>query len=567
MGPKRRERFNAKARQSSVGGSSHKKRKAVRVRSSVEADANAPIMDEETRAALAEQDRQRRQLLREGGNDETMKITSKKRRRLDKFIESKLRKEEKARILEKLAKSSADIGDRTELVSAATLGTGRVSKESERVQKILKEKESGFKRKRAEVFQIQEDDDDKDLDAESSSDDEPVMDREHVMIDEDERQKRILEAVKKFETPSYSVGSALAKPAGPALSDKVGSALKKGADGQTAMPIMRKRERKGRVQGRTNLSIKERIIRGKNEVPRESHDTDSSFDSSDEDDELDANVYDVDKMLEKKREKQKADDEDSVATEDLESEEPDTDADEEAVLLEAMKRRGLLPPDAESIPEDMMEGDEDEEDEDEEGEEEDDEDDDEEDDEDEDDDDEEEDGMGLFGFELDDKPKSKRQGIGESERSRGFKEWALGALKLVRPTQDSSDERPLEPVGGRIDRVRDLGPQDGKVRGPLGQEAFSTRSPFTERYYSDEEVFRQMGEDAPIRHVPVTRPQHLQDARMRLPVVAEEDYILRTIQENPVTVICGETGSGKTTQVPQFLYEAAYATAGSGTLM
>ena len=34
---------------------------------------------------------------------------------------------------------------------------------------------------------------------------------------------------------------------------------------------------------------------------------------------------------------------------------------------------------------------------------------------------------------------------------------------------------------------------------------------------------------------------------------------METINENPVTIICGETGSGKTTQVPQFLYEAGYA--------
>lgn len=35
--------------------------------------------------------------------------------------------------------------------------------------------------------------------------------------------------------------------------------------------------------------------------------------------------------------------------------------------------------------------------------------------------------------------------------------------------------------------------------------------------------------------------------------------IMENINENPVVIICGETGSGKTTQVPQFLYEAGYA--------
>ena len=34
---------------------------------------------------------------------------------------------------------------------------------------------------------------------------------------------------------------------------------------------------------------------------------------------------------------------------------------------------------------------------------------------------------------------------------------------------------------------------------------------------------------------------------------------MEAVIENDVVIICGETGSGKTTQVPQFLYEAGYA--------
>ena len=36
---------------------------------------------------------------------------------------------------------------------------------------------------------------------------------------------------------------------------------------------------------------------------------------------------------------------------------------------------------------------------------------------------------------------------------------------------------------------------------------------------------------------------------------------MEAISEGAVTVLCGETGSGKTTQVPQFLYEYGYSCA------
>ncbi|MES1917180.1 MAG: hypothetical protein MHM6MM_008935, partial [Cercozoa sp. M6MM] len=59
--------------------------------------------------------------------------------------------------------------------------------------------------------------------------------------------------------------------------------------------------------------------------------------------------------------------------------------------------------------------------------------------------------------------------------------------------------------------------------------------------------------------VRLRRSQEIQDTRAELPVVAEESRIVSAIRENLVTVVCGATGSGKTTQVPQFLYEHGFA--------
>ena len=36
--------------------------------------------------------------------------------------------------------------------------------------------------------------------------------------------------------------------------------------------------------------------------------------------------------------------------------------------------------------------------------------------------------------------------------------------------------------------------------------------------------------------------------------------ILEVVKQHNIVIICGETGSGKTTQIPQFLYEAGYTT-------
>ncbi|KAH7089607.1 P-loop containing nucleoside triphosphate hydrolase protein [Paraphoma chrysanthemicola] len=58
--------------------------------------------------------------------------------------------------------------------------------------------------------------------------------------------------------------------------------------------------------------------------------------------------------------------------------------------------------------------------------------------------------------------------------------------------------------------------------------------------------------------VTVERLPEIQDSRLQLPIVAEEQKIMEAIHNNDVVVVWGATGSGKTTQVPQFLYEAGY---------
>ncbi|KAI6076394.1 putative ATP-dependent RNA helicase DHX37 [Aix galericulata] len=69
----------------------------------------------------------------------------------------------------------------------------------------------------------------------------------------------------------------------------------------------------------------------------------------------------------------------------------------------------------------------------------------------------------------------------------------------------------------------------------------------------------------PVIFIPVDRSPEIQEARLKLPILAEEQVIMEAINENPIVIICGETGSGKTTQVPQFLYEAGY-TSSNGTI-
>ncbi|XP_062168668.1 pre-mRNA-splicing factor ATP-dependent RNA helicase DEAH1-like [Alnus glutinosa] len=56
--------------------------------------------------------------------------------------------------------------------------------------------------------------------------------------------------------------------------------------------------------------------------------------------------------------------------------------------------------------------------------------------------------------------------------------------------------------------------------------------------------------------------EKLQEDRKTLPIYPYRDELLKAVHDHQVLVIVGETGSGKTTQIPQYLHEAGYTKRG-----
>ena len=60
--------------------------------------------------------------------------------------------------------------------------------------------------------------------------------------------------------------------------------------------------------------------------------------------------------------------------------------------------------------------------------------------------------------------------------------------------------------------------------------------------------------------------QAMQKARARLPAHKQKDEVLEATLTNQVVMVSGETGCGKTTQIPQFLLDDCIARGEGGTV-
>ena len=50
-------------------------------------------------------------------------------------------------------------------------------------------------------------------------------------------------------------------------------------------------------------------------------------------------------------------------------------------------------------------------------------------------------------------------------------------------------------------------------------------------------------------------PISLEDARKNLPIYKIRSKLISEIRQNPALILLGETGCGKTTQIPQYIHE------------
>ncbi|CAJ2508240.1 Uu.00g094260.m01.CDS01 [Anthostomella pinea] len=385
-----------------------------------------------------------------------VKVSGKKAKRLEKYIDNKLRKDENRALLSELAKKKVD----TSLFSSSrTLGQGKETKR-QALSRAFRERQAGVSQGDDDIlFEARgvpasdESDDDEDADIEPKGNSSSVRKQQPIQPVRD---------VPNTQTTTTSTDTQPTKPTALA-----GSGLKRPLEvDDDGRPVIQKRQKRGGVKSK--LPTRPHVLQ-----PEPSHESSNdSEELEDEDDEWGGFSSD------------------GSAHHAAGSPDGNSESDSEEVSE-----------DGESTAEEGSWSDEEE--------------------------DEEEGGVDT----------------GAKQRSSAFKAWAH---------EQRNEALGYQPVDNNTAALEIPIPENFKPRlieqDPLPLELQPTKDTGRKAF-----------------SIAVQRKPEIQEARLQLPVVAEEQKVMEAIHNNNVVVICGATGSGKTTQVPQFLFEAGYGSPNSPT--
>ncbi|KAM0223207.1 hypothetical protein ACHAQD_003399 [Fusarium lateritium] len=420
----------------------HKVLARERAKENAQHEVQDSNQDELLPTAKADREAKKAQLKAELRQDGA-KMSGKKAKRLEKYIEGKLRKDENRELIAKLADRRVD----TSLFSSSrSLGQGRETKK-EALRRAMREEKAGLEGGEEEREKILlEKRIERQADEEVSSGESDASEQEETKLS------------KSTPAPSETAQSKPATSA-PAL----GSGLKRPLDvDDEGRPVIKKRQKRGGVKSKFSLAQ----VAAEPEPESESESDSDASDSDSNSDEWNGFSDDA-------AEKGAQNKEDSESEEEAEDEEESSEESEE-----------------ESEDEDMEDADD-----------------------------------------------------NKAQRSSSFKAWAhqqrneaLGYSSIEGSTTNLEIPKPDNFVPRALE-------QD-----PLPMELQPTQN-INRKVYS----------------VPVTRSPEIQEARLKLPVVSEEQRLMEAIHSHDIVVVCGSTGSGKTTQIPQFLYESGYGSPDSPT--
>ncbi|KAI8504571.1 Pre-mRNA-splicing factor ATP-dependent RNA helicase PRP16 [Branchiostoma belcheri] len=106
------------------------------------------------------------------------------------------------------------------------------------------------------------------------------------------------------------------------------------------------------------------------------------------------------------------------------------------------------------------------------------------------------------------------------------------------------------------------GTKMGDIMGVKKEEEKDTAGPEGNVDYKHNQTFADHMQDKSEASSEFAKRKSIREQRQFLPIFAVREELLNILRDNQIVVIVGETGSGKTTQLTQFLHEDGYSTYG-----